>query len=63
MIARFVYGHPVGTYAVVEEVPVRDHEELLGSGEVCEQYVDDGYTRSCGLDRCVTRRRGEARRP
>ena len=63
MISQFVYGQPVETCAVVTEVPVRDHVELLGSGEAYGQYVDDGYTKSCGLDRCVTRRRGEARRP
>ncbi len=30
---------------------------LLGSGTVYEQYVDDGSTKECGLDRCVIRRK------
>ena len=28
MISQFVYGHPVETYAVVEDVPVLGHEQL-----------------------------------
>ena len=32
--------------------------ELLGNGTSYEQYVDDGCTRQCGLDRCIVRRRG-----
>lgn len=31
--------------------------ELLGTGKVYEQYVDDGYTKECGLDRCIIRRK------
>ena len=31
--------------------------ELLGTGTSYEQYVDDGETRDCSLDRCVVRRR------
>lgn len=31
--------------------------ELLGTGTSYEQYIDDGYTRQCGLDRCVVRRK------
>lgn len=34
--------------------------ELLGSGTAYEQYIDDGYTKQCGLDRCVTLKKGEA---
>ena len=30
--------------------------ELLGSGTSYEQYVDDGSTKECSLDRCVVRR-------
>ncbi len=29
--------------------------ELLGSGTVYEQYVDNGSTKACSLERCVTR--------
>ncbi len=31
--------------------------ELLGSGDACEQYIDDGFTKDCSLDRCVVRRK------
>ena len=31
--------------------------ELLGSGTSYEQYADDGYTKSCSLERCVIRRK------
>ena len=34
--------------------------ELLGTGTVYEQYVDDGCTKQCSLDRCVTRRKAPA---
>ncbi len=31
--------------------------ELLGTGTEYEQYADDGYTKDCGLNRCVLRRK------
>lgn len=31
--------------------------ELLGTGTAYEQYVDDGATKQCGLERCVMRRK------
>lgn len=34
--------------------------ELLGTGTVYEQYVDDGCTKQCSLDHCVTRRKAPA---
>lgn len=51
---------PVGKAAAnTAELDLAD-VELLGSGSVYEQYVDDGYTKDCSLDRCVTRRRESA---
>lgn len=31
--------------------------ELLGTGTEYEQYADDGFTKDCGLNRCVVRRK------
>ncbi|MBD5160702.1 MAG: alpha-glucosidase [Oscillibacter sp.] len=50
---------PVGKSAAnTAELDLMD-VELLGSGKDYEQYVDDGYTKKCGLDRCIVRRKGE----
>lgn len=32
--------------------------QLLGTGTAYEQYVDDGFTKECGLERCVLRKKG-----
>lgn len=48
---------PVGKPAAnTSEIDLAD-VELLGSGTVYEQYLDDGYTKDCRLERCVMRRR------
>lgn len=50
---------PVGKSAAnTAELDLMD-VELLGTGTDYEQYVDDGYTKKCGLDRCIVRRKGE----
>lgn len=50
---------PVGKSAAsTAELDLMD-VELLGTGTEYEQYVDDGYTKKCGLDRCIVRRKGE----
>lgn len=50
---------PVGKSAAnTAELDLMD-VELLGSGADYEQYVDDGYTKECGLGRCIVRRKGE----
>ena len=48
---------PVGKPArCTAEVDLLDGD-LLGSGTSYEQYVDDGYTKACSLERCVVRQR------
>lgn len=48
---------PVGqTVSSTAELDLND-VELLGTGLSYEQYVDDGSTKQCGLDRCVIRRK------
>ena len=48
---------PVGKSAnSTAELDLED-VELLGSGASYEQYIDDGYTKRCGLDRCVVKRK------
>lgn len=48
---------PVGKPAAnTAELDLRD-VELLGSGTVYEQYIDDGETKHCGLEHCVTLRK------
>ena len=49
-------GEPVSNTAEMDLLDV----ELLGSGTVYEQYVDDGYTKACSLERCVLQRREQA---
>ena len=46
-------GQPVFNTAEMDLLDV----ELLGSGTIYEQYVDDGYTKECSLECCVVRRR------
>ena len=48
---------PVGKSAAsTAELDLSD-VELLGSGTEYRQYVDDGCTTQCSLDRCITRRK------
>ncbi len=46
-------GKPAANTAELDLLDV----ELLGTGSVYEQYVDDGSTKRCGLEHCVIRRR------
>lgn len=50
---------PVGKAAANTADLALTEVELLGGGTTYEQYIDDGYTKQCGLERCVTRRKGE----
>ncbi len=46
---------PVGRAAAnTAELDLMD-VELLGTGTSYRQYVDDGYTKECSMDRCVMR--------
>lgn len=48
---------PVGKQASnTSEMDLMD-VELLGTGSEYEQYVDDGFTKDCSLDRCVIRQK------
>lgn len=48
---------PVGRPAAnTAEMDLLDGE-LLGGGTAYEQYVDDGYTKDCTLERCLIRRK------
>lgn len=48
---------PIGKSAAnTSRLDLRD-VELLGGGTLYEQYVDDGYTKQCGLEHCITRRK------
>lgn len=44
-------GKPAANTAEIDLADV----EFLGSGASYEQYIDDGYTKDCSLDRCVVR--------
>ncbi len=46
-------GKPAASTAELDLLDV----ELLGSGTEYQQYVDDGSTKQCGLERCIIRRR------
>ena len=49
-------GKPAASTAELDLMDV----ELLGSGTAYQQYVDDGFTRDCTLERCVVRRRTQS---
>ena len=45
---------PVGKAAANTAALDLGDVELVGSGSVYQQYIDDGSSRNCGLEHCVT---------